>query len=86
MYNSTFKIVITNKIQVKISSIYNKMCTWAVLSAFIKQCDGMWQEWFPVSVPSTAELKQPVWEGAPLSDHGVMERVLIFIHNGQQLI
>ena len=32
------------------------------------QCDGMWQERFPVSVPLTAELQQSVREGALLCD------------------
>ena len=47
-------------------------------------CDGVWQEGLPVSVPSTAELEQPVGEGAPLSDHCVMERVLIIVNDGKQ--
>ena len=44
----------------------------------------MWQEGLPVSVPSTAELEQPVREGALLSDHCVMERVLIIVNDGKQ--
>ena len=44
----------------------------------------MWQEGLPVSVPSTAELEQPVGEGAPLSDHCVVERVLIIVNDGKQ--
>ena len=50
--------------------------------AVIVQCDGMWQERFPVSVPSTTELEQSVREGAPLSVYCVMERVLIIVHDG----
>ena len=49
--------------------------------AVIVQCDGMWQERFPISVPSTAELKQSVSEGALLSVYCVMERVLIIFHD-----
>ena len=52
------------------------------LLAVIVQCDGMWQKIFPASVPSTAELEQPVREGALLSDHCVMERVLIIVNDG----
>ena len=50
--------------------------------AVIVQYDGMWQERFPVFVPSTVELEQPVREGAPLSDHCVMERVLVVVYDG----
>ena len=49
--------------------------------AVIVLCDGTWQERFPVSVPSTVELEQPVREGAPLSDHCVMERVLVVVYD-----
>ena len=43
----------------------------------------MWQQGLPVSVPSTAELEQPVREGAPLSDRCVVERVLIIVNDGK---
>ena len=46
------------------------------------QCDAMWQERFPVSVPLTAELGQSVSECTPLSVYCVMERVLIIVHDG----
>ena len=49
--------------------------------AVIVQSDGTWQERFPVSVPWTSELEQPVGEGALLSDHCVMERVLIVVYD-----
>ena len=41
--------------------------------AVIVQCDGVWQERFPVSVPSTVELEHSVREGAPLSGDGGLE-------------
>ena len=50
--------------------------------AVIVQCDGMWQERFPVSVPSTAELQQSVREGASLSIYCGMGRALIIVHDG----
>ena len=46
----------------------------------------MWQERFPVSVPSTAELQQSVRERAPLSVYCGMGRVLIIVHDGLKFV
>lgn len=48
----------------------------------IVQSDCMWQQRFPGSVPLTAVLKQPVRKGNLPSVCGVMERLLIIVHDG----